>query len=526
MVAPIRRIEITSIGRWSSGLLIAGALATPVAAGTVQFAHEVFVAREWSERFIGVVRTGDTTGPAAVVVDVDPASGTAVRGIDFEVDLPTGVLNFADGESFRLIRVESLRDDLTEGTEYARLVLSSPIGADVGAQSALRLLVLDDFTVTNTAESTFDLSTATGTRIAGTEYGYVAEGDTVTIDVSHTPADDAGTVDVTVIGGSATLGVDYVEPATTLTFAAGTDTVGFTLSTIADSVSEGFESIEIFLANPTPAGALANTQRAVLLVEDDDAAPAGRFRLEHPSIISTTDRLGTPENEPLTFRVTRLGGTSGVATVDYIALDESVSQFARRYVPTLGTLVFGDGVQEQTFSVPLINDQTHTSTVAFRVALVNATNGAAVDPGAGSVIVTVRDDDPVVASGSGCFPGDIGCALANSDCFIATAAYGSYLDPHVAALREFRDRHLLTNAPGRAFVGWYYGVSPPFAALIRRHKVLRIATRAALTPVVFAIVHPLSLLMLLSSCGAICLWARFRCRREIALLRVADPGGG
>lgn len=31
-------------------------------------------------------------------------------------------------------------------------------------------------------------------------------------------------------------------------------------------------------------------------------------------------------------------------------------------------------------------------------------------------------------------------------------AYSSYLDPHVQALREFRDKRLMTNAPGRAFV--------------------------------------------------------------------------
>ena len=31
-------------------------------------------------------------------------------------------------------------------------------------------------------------------------------------------------------------------------------------------------------------------------------------------------------------------------------------------------------------------------------------------------------------------------------CFLATAAYGSYLDPHVEALRYFRDHYLVTNA--------------------------------------------------------------------------------
>ncbi len=85
-------------------------------------------------------------------------------------------------------------------------------------------------------------------------------------------------------------------------------------------------------------------------------------------------------------------------------------------------------------------------------------------------------------------------------CFIATAAYGSWLDPHVVTLRAFRDRWLLTNPAGRAFVDWYYRVSPPFADWIAGREWAREAVRGILAPVVLVIEQPVPVGVVLVLC--------------------------
>ncbi|MFH1672120.1 MAG: CFI-box-CTERM domain-containing protein [Pseudomonadota bacterium] len=69
-------------------------------------------------------------------------------------------------------------------------------------------------------------------------------------------------------------------------------------------------------------------------------------------------------------------------------------------------------------------------------------------------------------------------------CFIATAAFGSYMEPHVQLLRDFRDLHLLSNTPGRWFVRTYYRYGPIAAHYINNNPYWKPVVRVALMPLV------------------------------------------
>lgn len=84
-------------------------------------------------------------------------------------------------------------------------------------------------------------------------------------------------------------------------------------------------------------------------------------------------------------------------------------------------------------------------------------------------------------------------------CFIATAAYGSSVDPHVQVLSDFHDKYFATNRPGRALTEFYHRYAPPIADFISRHGAARIAVRTALTPAVYAIQYPVTALFMIAA---------------------------
>ncbi len=81
-------------------------------------------------------------------------------------------------------------------------------------------------------------------------------------------------------------------------------------------------------------------------------------------------------------------------------------------------------------------------------------------------------------------PSEVVGLLDGKKCFIATAAFGSEIDPHVETLRKFRNQFLLTSGAGRSFVRFYYMISPELAKAIEHRPWLRAAVRTVLWPIV------------------------------------------
>ncbi len=137
-----------------------------------------------------------------------------------------------------------------------------------------------------------------------------------------------------------------------------------------------------------------------------------------------------------------------------------------------------------TTSIPVVSATTQVLNLSFELYQADNLTGTIRER---TAVVIVRSQDETVTKG---YEITFSVDPSSPDCFIATAAYGSYLDPHVWVLRQFRDNILLHSSYGRWFVKEYYLHSPPIAAFIARHSSLRLLTRVALTPVIFAIAFP------------------------------------
>ena len=140
--------------------------------------------------------------------------------------------------------------------------------------------------------------------------------------------------------------------------------------------------------------------------------------------------------------------------------------------PSIPVKVFLNEGETQTFlyETSWAEEPTSDYTVAWEFSIID---DALLDPA-----------EPNTVSGS--WTGTV----TEEGCFIATAAYGSYLDPHVQSLCMFRDETLMRTRIGRKVVSLYYELSPPIAHYIAQSEFRKKVMRIVLIPVIFTIETP------------------------------------
>lgn len=449
--------------------LLLAALWAPAAgaAGVLQFLEPRLNTAEGETRQVTVIRSDSAVGEVTVVLNVS-LGGTAVLGTDFTIDLPLGVIRIPDGQLYGRAQLNVPQRSGAQGTRYALLTLASPSGATLGRDDALLVQIEDDD------------APAAALEFPGDTVRRVVAGEALPVEISRQGL-PGETVSATLLGvpGTAALGIDFSDLTSVLEFAPGEVTQEATLSTLARAAAAPPRNLSVMLSGAAPAGEAAFSGLGPLVViEDPPADHAGEFSL-FTSSTTVNEDAGS-----IVFTVDRNRGSNGTAAVSWVTVDGESSPAAvagADFTAATGRLEFADGETRRTFTVQLIDDdEARVDRRVFSVALADPSTLAGLDPEARVVSVSIREDDGE--------PADDCRGLC--DCFIATAAWGSWMDPHVASLRGFRDRVLMQSAPGRAFVDFYYRHSPPLAEFISRHEALRTATRAALAPVVFAVERP------------------------------------
>jgi hypothetical protein len=332
-----------------------------------------------------MTRIGNTSGATSVNYAITGSGGRAANAADFGGTLPTGTVNFAAGETSKVITVNVSGDATAEADEGFTVTLSNPSA--------------NTFINTGTATGKILNEDSATLSIAGTG-NYKAEGTGSTTPYSFTitrTGDTTGvtTVDFAVRGVTANPAdaADFggTFPTGTVTFAANEITKTITINAIADSTLEADEAFQVSLSNVSGGGTITAGQATGYLLNDDVSTLVPAFAIAATNADKAEGNAGTT---PFTFTVTRSGKTDIAASVDYRVANAgsnpaNVADFGGTF-PS-GTVNFAAGETRKVITINVNGDTTGESDETFFAILSNPSGGGTITTARDTG--TIRDDD-------------------------------------------------------------------------------------------------------------------------------------
>ena len=277
----------------------------------------------------------------------------------------SGTLVFDPGETSKPVAVATAEDLLDEDSETFTVTLTGGDNATTTDATAQGTIIDDD------AAPALSVADASG-----------SEGDSITFMATLSAASAkpvTATWTASVVSGDTAASGDLSGTLTgTLTFAAGDLTKTFTVATAEDTTDEPDETFTVTLSNLSNATLTSGT--ATGTIEDDDGA----------AVLSVAD-ASAAEGSAITFTVTLEPASAQTVTVDYAtSVAPGDTATTGDFTAKSGSLSFGPGDTEKTFTVATAGDAADEVDETFTVTLsgpANATLGDATATG------TIDDDD-------------------------------------------------------------------------------------------------------------------------------------
>ncbi len=342
------------------------------------------------ERFGGVTE--------AVGVTVRTIGGSATAGGDFEpIDFQ---LLFSNGDNVpKLVTIELKDDEIDEPNELFTVELSDPVrlnNPDAGSQptlggpsSTLVTLIDNDEPPPPPAAQVIQFASPVFTV---SETGMTAE-------IGIQRSSGAGTVSVqfTTMDGTAASGERFESVDTEVTFGPGETSTLVEIPIINTDSFEGDQTVLLDLDLITEGPTLGDPSMATLTIVDDESDPnpppppmpeAGMIQFAVGEFVTTEESGG------ITATLNRVNGSEGVVTL-FVIPDAGDATAGEDYVRDAFPVVFEDGQETATVTIPIIDDNIVEGTEAFGLFLTPPTGGATLGmPDAAVVVVNDGDVDP------------------------------------------------------------------------------------------------------------------------------------